>query len=91
MEILKISQDSFPRDLEVPVELSEDYVYFLYNIVNVEVYLVKGNLVYIVEVPLVMHSVFNVFEVIAFPVPRKGEEGAFTLIHPEKQFFIIDN
>jgi hypothetical protein len=90
MEILKISQDSFPHDLEVPVELSEAYAYLLYNMVNVEVYLVKGNLVYIVEVPLVLYSAFNVFEVIAFPVPRKGEEGAFALIHPEKQFLTID-
>jgi len=29
MEILKISQDSFPRDLEVPVELSEAYAYYI--------------------------------------------------------------
>jgi hypothetical protein len=27
MEILQISQDGFPRDLEVPVELSEAYAY----------------------------------------------------------------
>jgi hypothetical protein len=31
-----------------------------------------------------------VFDLIAFPVPRKGEEGAFALIHPEKQFLMID-
>jgi hypothetical protein len=79
MEILKISQDSFPRDLEVPVEMSKAYAYLLYNIVNVEVYLVKGNLVYTSEVPFVIHSVFNVFEVIAFPMQKRVRAGHLPL------------
>jgi hypothetical protein len=46
LEILRMSQDSFPRDLEFPIELSEAYACLLYNIISVDVYLVKGNLVY---------------------------------------------
>jgi hypothetical protein len=45
IEILKISQDSFLRDLEIPVELSEGYAYVLYDTANVDVYLVRYNLV----------------------------------------------
>jgi hypothetical protein len=64
IQILKINQDSFLRDLKVPVVLSEVYAYVLFDVVSVDVYLVKNNLVYTVQVPLVMHSVFSVFRVI---------------------------
>lgn len=37
IEILKISQGSFPCDLEVPVVLSEAYAYVLYDIVSADV------------------------------------------------------
>jgi hypothetical protein len=35
IEILKSSQDSFPRDLQVPVTLSEAYLYQLVSIVSI--------------------------------------------------------
>jgi hypothetical protein len=38
IQILKISQDSFPRDLEFPVVLSEAYAYVLFDTVSVDVY-----------------------------------------------------
>ena len=91
IEILKISQDSFPRGLEVPVVLSEAYVYVLFDIVSIDVYLVENNLVYTVQISLVMHSVFTVFKVIPFPMHVKGMEGRFTLIQPEKEFIVHDN
>jgi hypothetical protein len=91
IEILKISQDSFPRDLKVPVVLSEAYAFVLYDIVSVDVYLVGNNLEYTVKVPLVMHSVFNVFKVTPFPMQVKGMGGIFTLIQPEKKFIVNDN
>jgi hypothetical protein len=34
IQILKSSQESLPRDLQVPVPLSEAYTYLLINIVN---------------------------------------------------------
>jgi len=80
IQILRVSQDSFPRDLEVPVMLSEAYAYVLVDIISVDVYLVGNNLVYTVQVPLVWRSVFNVFRVIPFPTQVKGMEGRFTLI-----------
>jgi hypothetical protein len=45
VQIMKISQDSFPRGLEVPVVLSEAYAYVLFDIVKVDVYLAENNLV----------------------------------------------
>ena len=45
IQILKISQDSFSRDLEFLVLLSEAYAYVLIDILSVDVYLV-GNSVY---------------------------------------------
>ena len=80
IQILKISQDSFPCDLEVPVVLSEVYAYILIDIVKVDVYLVENNLVYSIQVPLVMHSVFNVFKIIPFPMQVK--EGYGREIYP---------
>jgi hypothetical protein len=91
IQILKISQDSFPRDLEVPVVLSEAYAYVLYDNVSVDVYLVENNLVCTDQAQLVMHSVFSVFRVIPFPMQRKGMEGRFTLIQLEKKFIVTDN
>jgi hypothetical protein len=49
MQILEMSKDSFPRDLEVPVALSEAYANVLFDIVSVEVDLVEHNLVYSVR------------------------------------------
>jgi hypothetical protein len=89
IQILKISQDSFLRDLEVPVVLSEAYAYVLFDIISVDVYL-ENNLVYTVQVPLVMHSVFTVFRVIPFPMQVKGVEGRFALTQPEKEFIVIN-
>jgi hypothetical protein len=85
IEILKISQDSFPRDMEVPVILNEAYAYMLLDISTVDTYLVANNLVYIVQVPLVMPSVFNVFKVIPFPMQVEGTKGNYTLIQPERE------
>ena len=91
IQILRNSQDSFPRDLEVPVVLSEAYAYVLIDIISVDVYLVGNNLVYTVQVPLVWHSVFNVFRIIPFPMQVRDMEGRFTLIQPEKKFIMNDN
>ena len=85
IQILKISQNSFPRGLEVPVVLSEAYAYVLFDNVKTDVYLVENNLVYTVQVQLVILSVFNVFRAIPFPMQVKGMEGRFTLIQPEKE------
>ena len=91
IQILRISQDSFPHDLEVPVVLSEAYAYVLLDIISVDVYLVGNNLVYTVQVPLVLHSVFNVFKILPFPMQVRDMEGRFTLIQPEKEFIMNDN
>jgi len=91
IQILKINQDSFPRDLEVPVVLSEAYAYVLFDTANIDVYLVENNLVYTVQVPLVMHSVFTLFKVIPFPMQMKGMDGRFTLIQPEKELTVHGN
>ena len=72
--MLIISLQSFSWDLDVPIVLSEAYSYVLFNIVSVDVYLIENNLVHTVQVPLVMHSVFNVFRVILFPMQVKGRE-----------------
>lgn len=55
IEILKSSQSSFPRALQVPVVLSEVYLYQLINIVSIEIYIVEHNLVYMVNAMLVHH------------------------------------
>ena len=74
IQMLIISLQSFSWDLDVPIVLSEAYSYVLFNIVSVDVYLIENNLVHTVQVPLVMHSVFNVFRVILFPMQVKGRE-----------------
>jgi hypothetical protein len=63
------------------LNISKVYTYVQFD-VSLDVYLVENNLVYTVQVPLVMHSVFNVFRVIPSPMQVKGMEGRFTLIRP---------
>jgi hypothetical protein len=91
MQILKMSQDNFPRNLEIPVVLSEAYAYVLFDIVSVDVALVEHNLVYTVQVSLVMHSVFDVFQIIPFAIQATGTDSRFILIQPEKEFILVDN
>jgi len=43
IQILKISKDSFPLDLEVSILFSKAYAYVLFDIVSVDVYLVENN------------------------------------------------
>ena len=74
IKILKISQDSFPCDLEFPFVLSRTYTYVLFHIGSVDVYLIENNLEYTVQVLLVMHSVFNVFSLMLFPIQVEGME-----------------
>ena len=88
IQILEISQDSFPRDLEFPVFLSEPYACVLFDMVIVDVYLIENNLVYTVQVPLVWRSVFIVFKIILFPTQVKEMEWRFTLKEPEKEFIV---
>jgi hypothetical protein len=62
----------------------------LFDIVGVDMYLVENNVVYTVQVPLVMHSVFSMFRVIPFLMQVKGIEGRFTRTQPEKEFIVTD-
>jgi hypothetical protein len=68
IDILRSSQDLFPRDLQVPVQLSEAYAYLLLNIISIDSYIVGSNLVYIVKVPLSTHFVYDIYRVIPFPM-----------------------
>jgi len=68
--------------------LSEAYAYVLVDIISVDVYIVRNNLVYTVQVSLVWRSVFTV---VPFPEQVKGMEWRFTLIQPEKEFIVNDN
>ena len=43
IQILKISKDSFPRDLEYSILFSKANAYVLSDIVSVDVYLVENN------------------------------------------------
>jgi hypothetical protein len=38
-----------------------------------------------------MHSVFDVFRIIPFPIQVKGTDGRFTLIQPQKEFILTDS
>jgi hypothetical protein len=52
IQVLKDSQNSFPRDLQVPSPLSEVYSYQLINIATIELYILDYKLVYMLKVPL---------------------------------------
>ena len=91
MEILEISQDSFPRDMVIPVSLSKAYAHRLLNIINVNGYLLASKFVYVVQVPLVMSTIYSVFKVTPFPMKVEGREGSYTLIQPDKEYLVIDD
>jgi hypothetical protein len=91
IQILRSSQDTFPRDLQVPVQLSEACTYLLINILTIETYIVGNNLVYIVKVPLVTHYVYDVYKVLPFPIRINGTKNKYTFIQPEKEYMLIDS
>jgi hypothetical protein len=90
IKILKASQNDFPRDLSVPIPLSDAYAYQLVNILDTEVYLIVSKLVYVVRVPLVSHYTFNIYRVIQFPIRVNEESNKYVLIQPEKDVPVID-
>jgi hypothetical protein len=90
LDILKNSQESFPRDLQVPLILSDANLYQLVNIIGIEAYIVNTNLVYVVKVPLATHYLYNVYKILPFPIKVQGTTNKFTFIHPEKEYIIID-
>jgi hypothetical protein len=91
INILKSSQELFPRDLQVPVQLSEAYAYLLLYIVTIDVYIVGSNLVYIVRVPLTTHYVYDVYRVIPFPVKINDTRYKYSFIQPEREYVSIDS
>jgi hypothetical protein len=90
LNILKNSHESFPRDLQVPLTLSDANLYQLFNIIGVEAYMVNTNLVYVVKVPLATHYLYNGYKILPFPVKVQGTTNKFTFIHPEKEYIVID-
>jgi hypothetical protein len=91
IQTLRSSQDSFPRDLQVPIQLSEAYTYLLINILSKETYIMGNNLMYIVKVPLVTHYVYNIYRVLPFPIKVNGTRYKYTFIQPEKEYLLIDS
>jgi hypothetical protein len=91
IEVLKKSRDSFPRDLQAPVPLSDASAYLLINILAVDVYIVGNNLVYIVRIPLVTHHVYDVYRVLPFPIKINGTRSKYTFIQPEREYLLFDN
>jgi hypothetical protein len=91
IQILKSSQDSFLRDLQVPVPLSEAYAYLHINILSVDVYIVRSNLVCVVRVPLATHYVYDVYRVLPVPIKVNDTKSKYTFIQPEKEYILIDS
>jgi hypothetical protein len=90
-QILKSSQDSFPRDLQAPVQLSDAYTYLLLYIITIEIYIVGNSLVYIVKVPLVTHYTYDVYRVLPFPIKVNNTRSKYTFIQPEREYILIDS
>jgi hypothetical protein len=91
IQTLRSSQDLFPRDLQVPVQLSKAYTYLLINIVTIETYIMGNNLVYIVKVPLVTHYIYDIYKVLPIPIRINGTKNKYTFIQPEKEYILIDS
>jgi hypothetical protein len=90
IEILKSSQDSFPRDLQVPITLSAAHLYEIISIVSIEVYILNDRFVYEITVPLATHYVFDVYKILPFPMAVEGTSNKFTFIQPEKEYIMLD-
>jgi hypothetical protein len=90
IQVLKDSQDSFPRDLYAPSPLNEVYSYQLINIVTVEVYILSDKLVCVLKVPLTSHNIYDVYRILPFPIKVTDTQDKYTFIQPEKEVILID-
>jgi hypothetical protein len=91
IDILRSSQDLFPRGLQVPVQLTEAYAYLILNIITIDSYIVGSNLVYIVKVPLSTHFVYDIYRVIPFPMRINNTRFKYTFIQPEREYVLMDS
>jgi hypothetical protein len=69
MEALMKSVTALPKDVMFPFPLSKDSAYLVLKVCNLQVYISKEVLVYVVHVPLVNRDQFDIYKLIPIPLP----------------------
>ncbi|XP_068081928.1 uncharacterized protein [Anabrus simplex] len=84
------AQNNFPPGMTLPVELRLAYGYLITRIAEIEVFITKEILGYIVKVPLVDKVKYDLIKVIPFPTRVNGEVENFVFINSENEFILLD-
>jgi hypothetical protein len=87
---IKWNQDSFHRDLQEPVTLSEAYLHQLFYNVSAEICIVNNNVVNAVKVSLAILCILGVHKVLPFPMKVKDTSKKYSFIQLEKEYIMFD-
>jgi hypothetical protein len=69
LDALRNSSPSFPPDTTLPFPLGKDYIHALYRLCNVNAYIYRQRLGYVISAPLVHKRTFSFLKMIPIPVP----------------------
>jgi hypothetical protein len=88
MESLLKSAPAFPKDTTLSFPMSKDSAYQLIRLCDLQVYIKKGILGYVVLLPLVNPGSFDIYRLIPIPVPL--DKTKFVYIDTGKSFLWTD-
>jgi hypothetical protein len=89
LEFLKESQSFFPRETILPFPLSKDSTTLIYKVCEIQVYIQKSRLSYVVSVPLDNKGEFRAYNLVPVPIPVNRDKLIY--IKTLKSILCVDN
>jgi len=86
-ESLRESQASFPRGTILPFALSADPANLMYKVCDVQVYIQRGKLSYILSIPLIDKGGYKAYYLVPIPIQIKKDK----LVYIRKSVWCVDN
>lgn len=79
------------KDKRFPIALAGDNGYQLLKVIDLDVFIAGNILSYVLNIPLVDSSVFDMYKIWPLPVEVNAKKQLFTYIAPEKEILLIDD
>ena len=80
---------SFPKDTNLPFPLSKDSAHLISKVCELNVYINKGKLIYVLLLPLINRGTYDVYKLIPLPVPLTNS-GKYVYVDTDKEILSID-
>lgn len=80
----------YKGEYELPILPDYENVHVLYKIIELEIFSSNGLIVYVIKVPLVNKSTFNLYQIISLPIQHPNST-YISYIEPQKEFLLLSN